>query len=145
MARIANVMKSSGVKRGDVVTIYMSMVPELAMVMLACARIGAIHSVVFAGFSADSLKDRIMDCSSNWVFACDEGKRGGRTINLKETTDIVSYAALIHKQHHSMFPLSPHDVSHNSILAVLATLAIFTINTTIHTHIYYSTSYQRMH
>jgi len=89
VCRIANIMKSSGVKKGDVVTIYMSMIPDLAMVMLACTRIGAIHSVVFAGFSAESLKDRIVDCSSQWVFVCDEGKRGGRTINLKETCDIA--------------------------------------------------------
>ena len=65
------------------VTLYMPMTPELAMVMLACARIGAVHSVVFAGFSADSLRDRINDCSSKWVFTSDEGKRGGRTLKLK--------------------------------------------------------------
>ena len=72
------------------VTIYMSMIPDLAMVMLACTRIGAIHSVVFAGFSAEALKDRIVDCASLWIFVCDEGRRGGRTINLKETCDLVS-------------------------------------------------------
>ena len=84
-------MKSKGVKRGDCVTIYMSMVPELAMVMLACARIGAIHSVVFAGFSAESLRDRIVDCDSKWLFVCDEGRRGGKSIKLKETADAVIY------------------------------------------------------
>eukprot|EP01041_Mallomonas_annulata_P004796 gene4796-9562_t len=89
ICRIANIMKAKGVKKGDVVTIYMSMVPELAMVMLACARIGAIHSVVFAGFSADSLRDRLVDCSSRWLFVCDEGKRGGKSINLKETADVA--------------------------------------------------------
>ena len=64
VCRIANVMLEAGVRKGDVVTVYMPMVPELAMVMLACARIGAVHSVVFAGFSAESLKNRIVDCRS---------------------------------------------------------------------------------
>lgn len=87
VSRIANVMKARGVQKGDVVTIYMPMIPELAMVMLACARIGAIHSVVFAGFSADALRDRINDCQSKWLFAADEGKRGGKTIKLKDAVD----------------------------------------------------------
>jgi acetyl-CoA synthetase len=82
-------MKSFGVKKGDVVTIYMPMVPEIAYVMLACTRIGAVHSVVFAGFSADSLKDRIIDGSSQWIFTADEGRRGGRPVRLKETVDEV--------------------------------------------------------
>jgi acetyl-CoA synthetase len=89
VSKIANVMKSYGVKKGDVVTIYMPMIPELPMVMLACARIGAVHSVVFAGFSADSLRDRILDCNSQWIFTSDEGKRGGKTLKLKETVDAV--------------------------------------------------------
>lgn len=87
VSKIANVMKAQGVKKGDVVTIYMPMIPQLPMVMLACARIGAIHSVVFAGFSAEALKDRIKDCKSKWVFAADEGKRGGKTIKLKTAVD----------------------------------------------------------
>lgn len=87
VAKIANCMKEYGVKRGDVVTIYMPMIPEIAFVMLACARIGAIHSVVFAGFSEDSLKDRIVDGHSKWVFTADEGKRGGKGVILKETVD----------------------------------------------------------
>ncbi len=87
VCRIANVMKKIGVQKGDVVTLYMPMTPQLAMVMLACARIGAIHSVVFAGFSADSLRDRINDCGSKWVFTSDEGKRGGRTLKLKDIVD----------------------------------------------------------
>ena len=82
-------MKDSGVRKGDVVTIYMSMVPELAMVMLACARIGAIHSVVFAGFSAESLRERILNCNSKWLFVNDEGKRGGKSVQLKQTADAV--------------------------------------------------------
>lgn len=87
VSRIANVMKSRGVKKGDVVTIYMPMIPQLPMVMLACARIGAIHSVVFAGFSAESLKDRIQDCNSKFVFVADEGKRGGKSVPLKKAVD----------------------------------------------------------
>lgn len=87
VSRIANVMKSKGVKKGDVVTIYMPMIPELAMTMLACARIGAIHSVVFAGFSAESLKGRILDCNSKFLFTTDEGLRGGKAIKLKGIAD----------------------------------------------------------
>jgi acetyl-CoA synthetase len=92
VCQIANYMKSIGVSKGDVVTIYMPMIPELPMVMLACARIGAIHSVVFAGFSSTSLQDRINDCNSRWVFTADQGKRGGKVIPLKETVD----AAVVH-------------------------------------------------
>lgn len=87
ISRIANAMKSQGVKKGDVVTIYMPMIPQLPMVMLACARIGAVHSVVFAGFSSGALRDRINDCGSKWVFTADEGKRGGKAIKLKEAVD----------------------------------------------------------
>lgn len=87
VSKIANVMKAQGVKKGDVVTLYMPMIPQLPMAMLACARIGAVHSVVFAGFSAEALKDRIKDCNSKWVFAADEGKRGGKTIKLKSIVD----------------------------------------------------------
>ena len=87
VCRIANVLKNLGVVKGDVVTIYMPMVPEIAIVMLACARIGAIHSVVFAGFSAESLKGRIQDCNSKVVVVSDEGKRGGKTLKLKHTVD----------------------------------------------------------
>ena len=83
------VAHSMGVRKGDVVTIYMPMIPELAMVMLACARIGAVHSIVFAGFSAESLRGRIEDCNSRFVFTADEGKRGGKSIELKKTVDAV--------------------------------------------------------
>jgi len=87
VAKIANMLKSLGVKKGDVVTIYMPMMPEIAMAMLACARIGAVHSVVFAGFSADSLRDRVKDCNSRVVLTADEGKRGGKTVALKTSVD----------------------------------------------------------
>jgi acetyl-CoA synthetase len=83
----ANVLKKHGVKRGDRVTIYLPMVPEMAYAMLACARIGAIHSVVFAGFSAESLAGRIQDCQSSFLITADEGVRGGRKVPLKANTD----------------------------------------------------------
>lgn len=85
--QIANVLKARGVKKGDVVTIYMPMIPETAMTILACARIGAIHSVVFAGFSADSLRDRILDCHSRFVVTTNQGRRGGRALPLKMIAD----------------------------------------------------------
>ncbi|WP_128290566.1 acetate--CoA ligase [Afifella aestuarii] len=87
VCRLANVMKAHGVKKGDRVTIYMPMIPEAAYAMLACARIGAIHSVVFGGFSPDSLANRIEDCRSDFIITADEGVRGGRKIPLKANTD----------------------------------------------------------
>ncbi|MBL0933491.1 MAG: acetate--CoA ligase [Rhizobiaceae bacterium] len=87
VCRLANVLKARGVKKGDRVTIYMPMIPEAAYAMLACARIGAIHSVVFGGFSPDALAGRIVDCESTFVITADEGLRGGKTIPLKENTD----------------------------------------------------------
>ena len=83
----ANVLKSMGVSRGDRVTIYLPMIPEAAYAMLACARIGAIHSVVFGGFSPDALVGRITDCGSKLVVTADEGLRGGKTVKLKHNTD----------------------------------------------------------
>jgi acetyl-CoA synthetase len=85
ICRIANVMKKYGIRKGDVVTIYMPMIPELAVVMLACARIGAVHSVIFAGFSSDSIRGRILNGDSRFVFTADQGLRGGKTIPLKDT------------------------------------------------------------
>ena len=80
MCRFANVLKANGVKKGDRVTIYLPMIPEAAYAMLACARIGAVHSVVFGGFSPDSLAGRILDCESDFVITADEGlarRQGG--------------------------------------------------------------------
>jgi acetyl-CoA synthetase len=85
--KLANVLKSNGVKKGDRVTIYMPMIPEAAYAMLACTRIGAVHSIVFGGFSPDSLSGRIVDCESTFVITADEGLRGGRTVPLKDNTD----------------------------------------------------------
>ena len=84
---MANVLKSKGVKKGDRITIYMPMIPEATFAMLACARIGAIHSVVFGGFSPDSLADRIIDCDSHFVITANEGLRGGRIVPLKNNVD----------------------------------------------------------
>jgi acetyl-CoA synthetase len=87
VCRFANVLKANGVKRGDRVTIYLPMIPEAAYAMLACARIGAVHSVVFGGFSPESLAGRILDCKSDVVVTADEGLRGGKTVPLKLNTD----------------------------------------------------------
>src|SRR3954470_14004437 len=84
---MANALKELGAKKGDRVTIYLPMIPEAAYAMLACTRIGAIHSVVFGGFSPDSLANRIQDCDSNVVITADEGLRGSRKIPLKANTD----------------------------------------------------------
>ena len=87
VCRMANVLKQLGVQRGDRVTIYLPMIPEAAMAMLACARIGAVHSVVFGGFSPDALAGRIINCKSNLVITADEGMRGGKTVPLKKNVD----------------------------------------------------------
>jgi acetyl-CoA synthetase len=87
VGRFANVLKANGVRKGDRVTIYLPMIPEAAFAMLACARLGAVHSVVFAGFSPDSLAGRILDCKSAVVVTADEGVRGNRPVPLKRNTD----------------------------------------------------------
>ena len=87
VCKTANVLKKIGIRKGDRVTIYLTMIPELAYVMLACARIGAIHSIIFGGFSAESIAGRVQDCESEFVITADEGVRGGKTIPLKDTTD----------------------------------------------------------
>ena len=114
VSKIANLMKVAGVKKGDVVTLYMPMIPELAMTMLACARIGAVHSVVFAGFSAESLKGRIIDCNSKYVFTADQGLRGGKVIELKKTVDTalkdcpdVKTVVVVKRTGDSSVPMTP--------------------------------------
>jgi acetyl-CoA synthetase len=87
VCRMANVLKQLGVQRGDRVTIYLPMIPEAAMAMLACARIGAVHSVVFGGFSPDALAGRIVNCKSSLVITADEGVRGGKAVFLKRNVD----------------------------------------------------------
>jgi acetyl-CoA synthetase len=87
VCKFANVLKARGVKKGDRVSIYMPMIPQVAVAMLACARIGAVHSVVFGGFSPEALKDRILDSDCRVVITADEGRRGGRPVPLKTNTD----------------------------------------------------------
>ena len=87
VSRLANVLKSLGASRGDRVTLYMPMIPEAAIAMLACARIGAVHSVVFGGFSPEALAGRIIDCESSIVITADEGVRGGKIVPLKKNVD----------------------------------------------------------
>ena len=87
--RFANVMKKHGVKKGDRVTIYLPMIPEAAYAMLACTRIGAIHSIVFGGFSPDSLQNRIEDADSKFIITADEGMRGGKPVALKKNADVA--------------------------------------------------------
>lgn len=85
--KLANALRAQGVSKGDRVTIYMPMIPEASFAMLACARIGAVHSVVFGGFSPEALAGRIIDCASNFVITADEGLRGGRSVPLKKNVD----------------------------------------------------------
>ena len=87
VSRVANALKEKGVKRGDRVTIYMPMIAETVYAILACARIGAVHNVIFAGFSPDSVKDRIHDCGSKLILAANEGRRGGKRVPLKANVD----------------------------------------------------------
>jgi len=87
VCKLANALRSLGVRKGDRVTIYLPMIPEAAVAMLACARVGAIHSVVFGGFAANSIADRIADCESKLIITADEGRRGGRTVPLKANVD----------------------------------------------------------
>src|SRR6266545_4506349 len=90
VSRFANVLKARGVKKGDRVTIYLPMIPETTYAMLACARIGAIHSIVFGGFSPDSLAGRIKDAKSSIIVTADEGLRGGRKVPLKANADAAA-------------------------------------------------------
>jgi acetyl-CoA synthetase len=89
VCRMANVLRAHGVRKGDRVTIYMPMIPEAAYAMLACARIGAVHSVVFGGFSPDSIAGRVHDCGSTVIITADEGLRGGRVVPLKQNVDLA--------------------------------------------------------
>ena len=87
VCKAANALKELGIQKGDRVTIYLTMIPELAITMLACARIGAIHSIIFGGFSAESIAGRVDVCKSDYIITADEGLRGGKIIPLKDTVD----------------------------------------------------------
>ena len=126
VCQCANALKSLGVEKGDRVTIYLPMIPEIAIAMLACARIGAIHSVVFAGFSSDALGGRIADCDSAVVITADEGVRGGKRIPLKRTvdgaltvagTECVKHVLVVRRTgtHVAMFP--PRDRWYDEVVA----------------------------
>ena len=90
VCKFANSLKALGAKRGDRITLYMPMIPEAAVAMLACARIGAVHSVVFGGFSPDALAGRIIDCESNILVTADQGLRGGKVVPLKANVDAAA-------------------------------------------------------
>ncbi len=110
VCRMANVLKTHGVKKGDRVTIYLPMIPEAAFAMLACARIGAVHAVIFGGFSPDSIAGRIIDCDSRIVITADEGLRGGKIVPLKQNVDLaltqcprVSCVLVVKRTGHKVF------------------------------------------
>ncbi|MBE9505319.1 MAG: AMP-binding protein [Chloroflexi bacterium] len=92
VCRFANVLKKHGVKKGDRVSIYLPMIPQLAISLLACARIGAVHNVVFGGFSAEALRDRIQDCGSDTLICCDGYYRSGKVVNSKANADAAMAA-----------------------------------------------------
>lgn len=128
VCRMSNILRTHGVHKGDRVTIYLPMIPEAAFAMLACARIGAIHSVVFAGFSPESLAERIIDCESNFVITADEGWRGGKIIPLKENVDralqkcdSVKKVLMVERTGNNV-PFNPHrDLSYRKLREEYAT------------------------
>jgi len=124
VCKFANGLKSLGVKKGDRVTIYLPMIPEIAVSVLACARIGAIHSVVFGGFSPDALAGRIQDCDSNIIITSDEGIRGGRPIPLKANTDAalekcpsVSHCVVVNRTGAEIDMAANRDVWYHDLIA----------------------------
>ena len=127
VCRFANVLKSQGVGKGDRVTLYMPMIPEAAYAALACARIGAIHSVVFGGFSADALAGRIEDCGSRIVVTADEGRRGGKRIKLKACVDEAAARApsldkvIVVKATGADVPMGERDVWYHDAGAAVGT------------------------
>jgi len=129
VCKFANGLKSLGVKKGDRVTLYLPMIPEAVYSMLACARIGAIHSVVFAGFSPESLSNRILDCDSRFIITADEGLRGGKTIPLKANVDMalktcpnVQSVVVVKHTKSSLIPTTEKDVDYNNLTSKQASL-----------------------
>ncbi len=124
VCKTANALKKIGVKKGDRVTIYLTMIPELAYVMLACARIGAVHSIIFGGFSSESIAGRIIDCNSEYIITADEGIRGGKTIPLKKIADEalekcpnVKKCVVVRYSHNEIPLISNRDVYLDEILS----------------------------
>src|ERR1700692_3962434 len=126
VCQCANALKSLGVEKGDRVTIYLPMVPEIAIAMLACARIGAVHSVVFAGFSSEALGGRIADCDSRLVITADEGVRGGKRVPLKKNvdgalsikgTECVKHVLVVRRTGASVPMYAPRDCGYEDLVA----------------------------
>jgi acetyl-CoA synthetase len=127
MCKMANVMKKLGVVKGDRVTLYMPMIPEAAYAMLACTRIGAVHSIVFGGFSPDSLANRIQDCDSKLIITADEGLRGGKPVPLKANTDVavdqcacVEHVLMITRTGANVAMKEGRDVRYEDIVATVS-------------------------
>jgi len=118
VCQFANTLKSLGVSKGDRVTLYMPMIPEAAYAMLACARIGAIHSVVFAGFSSEALAGRMDDCDSHFIITADEGIRGGKTIPLKQTVDKAIDLCHVKVKHCLVIKYTQADIHWNEAIDV---------------------------
>src|ERR1700686_163799 len=126
VCQCANALKSPGVIKGDRVTIYLPMIPEIAVAMLACARIGAIHSVVFAGFSSEALGGRIADCASTLVITADEALRGGKRVPLKqyvevalsiEGTECVKHVLVVRRPGKHVPMHAPRDIWYEEVVA----------------------------
>src|ERR1700732_368772 len=126
VCQCANALKSLGVQKGDRVTIYLPMIPEIAIAMLACARIGAVHSVVFAGFSSEALGGRIADCGSSIVITADEGLRGGKRVPLKHCvdgamsikgTECVKHVLVVRRTGASVPMYAPRDCGYEDLVA----------------------------
>lgn len=123
VCRLGNVLKENGVSKGERVCLYLPMIPEAVVAMLACARIGAVHSVVFAGFSADALRDRILDADCRYVICADEGRRGGRLIPLKKNVDEALKACpqvghvIVVEHTRNDIPWNDHDIRYHTAIA----------------------------